>query len=217
MIAELRELEMPDPSQSPGDPDRDPMAQGFNPDSSYALVQRARDGDELALNRLFDRYARRLHVWAHGRLPSWARGPADTGDLVQDTLLQVVRRLDNFVPRHEGAFLAYVRQTLRNNVINRVRSGQRHGCLEPLDSSHISKDPDPFAVTAGVLLEDRYEDALQRLRPEQRQAIIARIELQLPWAEVQAVLGKPSLAATQMYVKRALVKLALEMSHGQQA
>lgn len=217
MIAEPREPEMPVPPLPPGDPDRDPMAEALNPDSSYALVMRAREGDEQALNQLFERYARRLHVWAHGRLPNWARGPADTGDLVQETLLQVVRRLDRFVPRHEGAFLAYVRQTLRNNVINRVRSGQRHGPMEPLDSSYVSKDPDPFAITAGVLLEDRYEDALQRLRPEQRQAIIARIELQLPWAEVQAVLGKPSLAATQMYVKRALVKLALEMSHGQQA
>ncbi len=62
----------------------------------------------------------------------WARGPADTQDVVQDTLLQVVRKLDAFEPRHEGAFLGYVRQTLRNNITDRIRQARRRGPVEPL-------------------------------------------------------------------------------------
>ena len=99
--------------------------QEFEPESSFALVLRARRGDEAALNDLFERYSKRLRVWAHGRLPPWARGPADTQDVVQDTLLQVVRKLDAFEPRHEGAFLGYVRQTLRNNITDRIRQARR--------------------------------------------------------------------------------------------
>lgn len=209
---QIREGEMPSALPPAAEPDRDPTADTLDPESSYSLVLRARRGDEAALNRLFERYAKRLKIWAHGRLPSWARGPGDTFDLVQDTLLQVVRRLDTFVPRHEGAFLAYVRQTLKNNLINRIRTAQRQGHVEPLDQSHMSTEPGPHEHAAAALLLDRYEEALQRLKPAYRQAIIVRVEMRLPWSETQAALGKPSLAAAQMTVSRALVRLAEEMS-----
>ena len=51
--------------------------------SSLILVRRAHDGDQAAVNELFARYLPRLQRWAHGRLPSWARGSLDTHDLVQ--------------------------------------------------------------------------------------------------------------------------------------
>src|SRR6266571_4098151 len=43
-------------------------------ESSFTLVRRAHDGDPTAVNELFVRYLPRLQRWAHGRLPSWARG-----------------------------------------------------------------------------------------------------------------------------------------------
>jgi RNA polymerase sigma-70 factor (ECF subfamily) len=45
-----------------------------------------------------------------------------------------------------------------------------------------------------------------------RKAIIARIELGLPYTDVAQALGKPSVAAAHVAVSRALVKLAKEMS-----
>src|SRR5262245_41015565 len=99
----------------------------IDPESSFVLVLRAKVGDEEALNQLFARYTKKLQVWAHGRLPACARGAGDTQDLVQDTLLQVIRNLDSFHPQHEGAFLGYVRRTLRNGIIDRVRQGERRG------------------------------------------------------------------------------------------
>ena len=59
---------------------------------------------------------------------------------------------------------------------------------------------------------ERYEAALARLRPEDREAIIIRVELGCPYAEVAAALGKPSAAAAHMAVSRALIRLAEEMS-----
>jgi RNA polymerase sigma-70 factor (ECF subfamily) len=185
----------------------------LDPESSFALVRRARDGDEAALNDLFERYSKRLRIWAHGRLPLWARGPADTQDVVQDTLLQVVRKLDQFEPRHEGAFLGYVRQTLRNNITDRIRQAQRRGSSEPLASSKSSPNPSPYDMAEASELMDRYESALEGLKPEQREAIIARIELRLSWPEVAAALNKPSVPAAQMAVRRSLVRLAQDMSH----
>ena len=60
------------------------------------LLDRARAGDNQALDRLFERYLPRLQRWARGRLPVWARDLADTHDLVQDTLLRTFKRIDGF-------------------------------------------------------------------------------------------------------------------------
>jgi RNA polymerase sigma-70 factor (ECF subfamily) len=53
---------------------------------------------------------------------------------------------------------------------------------------------------------------MRRLRDSDRQAIIARVELGLPYAQVAAALGKPNIAATHVAVSRALVRLAKEMA-----
>lgn len=60
----------------------------------------------------------------------------------------------------------------------------------------------------------RYEAALARLEPEEREAIVGRIELGCPYAELAEALGKPSADAARMTVSRALLRLAEEMSRG---
>jgi RNA polymerase sigma-70 factor (ECF subfamily) len=181
--------------------------------SSMDLVTRAKAGDTDALNDLCARYLPKLHRWAHGRLPASARGALDTHDLVQETLTQVVRNLDHFEPRHEGAFQGYVRQALLNRIRDLARRGQRRGTPEALDSTHPAADPSPLEEAIGEEALTRYESALARLRAEDRQAIVARIELGLGYPEIMTILGKPSIPATHMAVSRALVRLAQEMSH----
>jgi RNA polymerase sigma factor (sigma-70 family) len=183
-------------------------------ESSFALVLRARDGDDDALGRLCARYLPRLQRWAHGRLPFWARGGLETQDLAQEALVQAVRHIKTFQPRHEAAFQAYVRQILMNRVRDEIRRGRRHGQAGPLDSAEPANSPSPLEEAIGQETLERYEAALQRLRPEDREAIIARIELRLEYAEVAEALGKPSIAAAHMAVSRALVKLAKEMARG---
>jgi RNA polymerase sigma factor (sigma-70 family) len=202
------QMSLPSPHGAPGQ-------NTVDPESSLALVIRARAGDERALNDLFERYSARLRVWAHGRLPPWARGPADTHDLVQDTLLQVIRKLDTFEPRHEGAFLGYVRMALRNNITDRIRHVRRWGLEEPLATSNASPEPSPYELAVGSELQDRYEAALARLRPDYAEVIFVRIELQSLWPEVAQALNR-SIPAVQMLFRRALVCLAREMSQGQQ-
>ncbi len=191
--------------------------QELDPESSFDLVVRARRGDEAALNDLFERYSKRLRILGPRPSPPWARGPSDTQDVVQDTLLQVIRKLDTFEPRHEGAFLGYVRQTLRNNITDRIRQAQRRGHVEPLESSKSSPAPSPEEDAIAAELMDRYDAALERVKPDQREAIIARIELRLPWPEVATALNKPSVPAAQMAVRRSLVRLAWEMSYERKA
>ena len=78
----------------------------LDPESTFSLIERARGGDEQALERLFARHLKPLQRWASGRLPKWARNLADTDDLVQDTLLKTFKRLESFEPRRVGALQA---------------------------------------------------------------------------------------------------------------
>jgi RNA polymerase sigma-70 factor, ECF subfamily len=183
-----------------------------DPNSSFHLVARAKTGDQLAIELLCSRYLKRLQTWAHGRLPAWARSHVDTQDIAQETLVQVIRRLDQFEPKHEGAFQGYVFRTMINRVLDELRRAQRRPAGEPLDSAHQTAGPSPFELAVADQLRARYESALLRLKETDRAAIVARIELELSWPDVTAALEKPSVAAAQMAVSRALVKLAREMS-----
>jgi len=183
------------------------------PEATIDLVQRARSGDQAALEALFARYEVRLRRWAHGRLPTTARGALETQDLVQETLVRVFQRLPAFEPRHPGAFRDYVWTTLWNRIRDIARSGTRRGPVDVLESDVPASLPSPLEEAIGQQALERYESALERLRPEEREAVIARVELGLSHAEVAEALGKPSAAAAHMAVSRALVRLAEEMAH----
>jgi RNA polymerase sigma-70 factor (ECF subfamily) len=183
-------------------------------ETSFELVVRAREGDRAALDKLIERYRTRLVRWAHGRLPRAARGAYETQDLVQIALTKVYQKIPMFEPRHPGAFKDYVWTTMWNCIRDIARKYQRIGPSEPLDSDIPAYLPSPYEEAMGRETLERYESALERLRPEDREAILARIELGLPYVDVAAALGKKTAAAAQMAVSRALVKLAEEMAHG---
>src|SRR5687768_6490718 len=97
------------------------------PDATMQLLERARAGDDEALERLFAKYLKPLRRWAAGRLPKWARDMADTQDLVQETLLQTFRKIEGFECRGEGALQAYLRQALMNRIRDELRRFDRRG------------------------------------------------------------------------------------------
>src|SRR5262249_33247142 len=131
-----------------------------------------------------------------------------------DTFIQVLQRLHEFAPRHEGAFHGYLRLTLLNRIRDEIRRVRRKTPVVALSADHAASDPSPLEEAIGREALERYESALARLRPEDVEAIILRIEMGYPYAEIAAALEKPSAAAAQMAVSRALVRLAEEMSRG---
>jgi DNA-directed RNA polymerase specialized sigma24 family protein len=118
--------------------------------SSFELLVRAQDGDEAARNELCARYLPKLRRWAHGRLPIWAREHLDTEDIVQDTLLRSVRRLDAFTPQHERAFCAYVCEALRNRLRDALRRAARRPASTAIPDDEPASDPSPLAVRRSV-------------------------------------------------------------------
>ena len=186
-------------------------------ESSFALVERACSGDDRALDQLCARSLPRLQRWAHGRLPVWARDALDTQDLVQETLAHVAARIQRFEPRHKAAFQSYLRQALVNRVRDQIRRVKRRPAGDPLESGHPSDEASPLEAAIGREAVERYEAALQRLKPGDRDAIILRVELGCPLSEVAEALNKPSVGAAHVTVSRALVRLAKEMARNRAA
>ncbi len=180
-------------------------------ESSLDLLERARAGDASALDALMARHLPRLRRWASGRLPRWARDVADTQDLVQDTLLQTFKRIDRFESRGDGALQAYLRQGVLNRIRDEYRRAGRRPAAAELDSQAPDSAASPLEEAIGRQAVERYEAALQRLRAEDREAIIARIEMGFTHEELASLLGKPSANAARMALERALVRLAAEM------
>ena|SRR5215213_8948295 len=175
------------------------------------LLQRARLGDAEALNELFARYLPSLRRWARGRLPRWTRDLRDTEDVVQETLVQTLKHIGSFQPRHEGALQAYLRQALMNRVRDEVRRVGRHGVGTEIQDEHADAGASPLEAAIGQEALGRYETALARLRAEEREVIIARVELGQSYQQIAAGHHKASADAARMAVSRALVRLAEEM------
>ena len=175
------------------------------------MIERARAGDRNALERLFERHLKPLQRWASGRLPKWARDLADTDDVVQDTLVQTFKRIEHFEPRRVGALQAYLRQAVLNRIRNELRRKGREPHATDLDGIDVESFESPLEQAVGREAVERYERALQRLTADEREAIIAKIEMGYTNDELAEVLGKPSPDAARKAAHRALVRLTEEM------
>ncbi len=211
----------PDPESGPRRPrvismsqdDGRPAEGAIDADSSFVLLQRARSGDEDALNRLIERYLPGLRRFATGRLPRDRYDLLDTDDLVQETLMRAVRHLESFEARREGALRAYLRQSLLNRIRDEARRARRRPAPTELPEDAPAAGASPLEEAIGHEAVERYEAALLKLREEDREAIVARIEMGCSYEALAEALEKPSADAARMAVSRALVRLAKEIGH----
>jgi RNA polymerase sigma factor (sigma-70 family) len=207
---------MAEPSRS--SPRRPPAADSSRAssdvESTFSLIDRARAGDSEALERLFARHRKPLQRWASGRLPKWARDISDTEDLVQETLLSTFKRIGDFEPRRVGALQAYLRQALLNRIREELRRKGRQPDHTDLDDIEVDAADSPLEQAIGREAVERYEQALARLEPEEREAIIARVEMGYTYEELAEALGKPTPDAARKAAQRALLRLAEEIKRG---
>ena len=180
-------------------------------DSTFELLERVRHGDRDALDRLVARHVAPLRRWLTGRLPGWARDLADTDDIVQETLLRTFTKIETFENRGVGALQAYLRQAVLNRVRDELRRKGRAPVRVDLEGVALEAAGSPLEEAIGRETVDRYEAALARLKPEERAAIIGRVELDYTYEELAEALAKPSADAARKAAQRALLRLAEEM------
>jgi RNA polymerase sigma-70 factor (ECF subfamily) len=191
------------PSERPGEDD----ATLLSDEPTIELVIKAREGDRMAVEALLQRSIPSLRRFAHGRLPAAARGTLDTGDLVQETVLHVLRRLDTFEPRHVGAMQAYLRQSVINRIRDEVRRIGRHPTPAELPEDLASEMPSPLEEAVRAEAYERYRAVLVQLSPRDREMVVARIEAQWNLGEIAQRFNMRTVDGARMAVTRALRRL----------
>jgi RNA polymerase sigma-70 factor (ECF subfamily) len=177
--------------------------------STMDLLERFKLGDPQAIDLLVERSIPPLQRWARGRLPQWARNLAETQDLVQNALLRALPHLKTFEVRHPGALQAYLRQAVANHIRDEIRKAPRQPGIDVPDVA--DSRPSPLEMAIGRQGVERYEAALAKLRPADREAIVARVELQQSYEEVAIALDKPNANAARVAVARAVKRLIQAM------
>ncbi len=135
-------------------------------------------------------------------------------DVVQETVSNVLRNLAHFESRHQGALQAYLRQSVLNRMAGEARRVARHQPALELHDVHAAPGLSPLEQVIGVEALERYEQALARLPPHYREAIVMRIELQCSYQDVAVALGKANANSARSLVVRALYRLYEEMNGG---
>jgi len=186
------------------------------PDETTRLLAQARAGDRDALEQLFAKHIPLLRRWAAGRLPGWARRGVDTSDVVQDTVIATLSRLDAFEPRGEGTLQAYLRRAVMNAIRSLLRRANSAPQMLELDERAGGVGPSPLDLAVGNEMIARYQVALTRLTDIERDAVVGRVEFGLSYPALAELLDRPSPDAARMIVTRALMKVIRDMERGGQ-
>ena len=127
--------------------------------------------------------------------------------------MHAVEHIDSFKVTGPGGFEAYVRQSVLNRIRDQVRWANRRAGSEVVSENLVDRAPSPLEEAIGADVVRRYEDAMGALSEHERQLLHLRIELDLGYEEIAAMMGSPSVDATRMAIQRALRKLAYTMGH----
>jgi RNA polymerase sigma factor (sigma-70 family) len=121
-------------------------------------------------------------------------------------------RILSRTPSSRRSGTSYLRQGVLNRIRNELRRTGRHPRSSDLDRIEVESADSPLEQAIGREAVERYERALQVLKPDEREVIIARVEMGYTYEEVAEALGKPTPEAARKAARRALERLAQEMA-----
>lgn len=193
-------------------------AGGVPPMETVTLLRRWHAGDQQALAALLERHLAWIHEHVRMRLGPALRQKAESMDLVQDALVDVLRWGPKFTISDDLQFRALLARIVENAIRDQAEhfGAQKRAAAKerglPGDSV-LDLDPPRGAVTrpseAAVRQEGavRIQLALKLLDPEDRQVILLRQEQELSFAAIGELLSISEDAARFRF-NRALPRLA---------
>src|SRR6266545_4974146 len=179
------------------------------PGADAALVRRLRERDRSAWGELYAEFGPRLRRFAY-RLTG---NPHDADDLVQETFVRALPRLDRLDP--ETVELGpYLFTTLRNLFLKSVERGRRSEPMadvpEPTTPAPIEDDPERSTLLHRQQEEVRLANA--KLAPRQRLVLALRELEDRSYAEIGVVVGLKENAVAQL-ISRARASLPEACRH----
>ena len=181
------------------------------------LIAAARAGEGGALDDLFAHYRNYLRVVARASFDGRLRGRVDPSDAVQDALLRAHKGFGQFAGNEEPELLAWLRRILMNCLADLDRRhrqaaardvGRERSLEHAVDhSSRVLQSLIAVDQTTPSRLAERREnavalaDAIERLRPIDREVIVLRSFQDLTWEEVGRRIERTPEAARVLWTR----------------
>lgn len=164
-------------------------------------------GDEAAFEALYDRYSRLLY----SILLSVVKQPPEAQDMLQEVFLHIWRQAKNFDAGRGNVYSWLITMT-RNRAIDRLRSkGYRERQQEAHDDDTMLMLPDsalsPLDSITITEQRERVHDALGKIPPEQRDALMLAYFQGYTQAEIADLLQIP-LGTIKTRMRQGLLKLS---------
>lgn len=184
------------------------------------LLRRCLSGDAAAWEDIVRRYQRRIYNICY----RFAGSAEDADDLTQEVFIKMYKTLNSY-DVERGAFLTWVTTVTRNLLVDHFRKGKHDRLTDSLDAS-LSNEED--SRTLGEQIQDRatlspdeqvrsremgetVHQALQKLSPELREAVILRDLQDMDYKEIAAVLKVPE-GTVKSRINRGRAELARLLS-----
>jgi RNA polymerase sigma-70 factor, ECF subfamily len=187
--------------------------------SESELLPQAAAGDQAALSELFSRYRERLKRMIHLRLSRRLQGRVDDSDVLQEALIDVARRLPEYVHDPKLPFFLWLRhmaglklvEVHRRHLGTQARDADREislhrGGLPEADSISLAAQllgqlstPSQAAIKAEQRI--MVQEALTAMDPTDREVLALKHFEQLSTSEIAEVLGMSKAGAGSRYLR----------------
>jgi RNA polymerase sigma-70 factor, ECF subfamily len=163
------------------------------------LVRRCVGGDTSAWEEIVQRHHRRIYNICY----RFSGNSDDAQDLTQEVFIKMYRTLNSY-DSGKGAFMTWVTTMTRNLLVDHFRKGKQDRITDSLDaapSEHEDAMPlsdriadpglPPDARVQSRETQETVHQALQKLSPELREAVVLRDLQDMDYREIASALKVP--------------------------
>jgi RNA polymerase sigma-70 factor (ECF subfamily) len=184
-----------------------------------ALVRRCIAGDSAAWEEIVRNHNRRVYNICY----RFTNSADDAEDLAQEVFIKVYRTLKSY-DLEKGAFTTWLTTVTRNLLVDHFRRSKQDRMTDSMDASPLSEEDSP---TLGDTIQDTsatpdetyaakqrqklVQDALQKLSPDLREAVILRDLQDMDYKEIAAALKVPE-GTVKSRINRGRTELARILS-----
>jgi RNA polymerase sigma-70 factor, ECF subfamily len=163
------------------------------------LVRRCIAGDAAAWEEIVQRYHRRIYNICY----RFTGSGTDADDLTQEVFIKMYRTLNSY-DAERGAFMTWVTTVTRNLLVDHFRKSRQERLTDSLDTPASAQEdvmplseripdrgPAPDSKVQSQETAEAVHQALQKLSPELREAVILRDLQDMDYREIATVLRVP--------------------------
>jgi RNA polymerase sigma-70 factor, ECF subfamily len=183
------------------------------------LVRRCLAGDNSAWEEIVRAHNRRIYNLCY----RFTNSAEDAQDLTQDVFIRVYRTLASYDVQ-KGAFITWLTTLTRNLLVDHFRRSKQERVTDSIDAKLGEEEdslslsdrlqdpgPSPDARLAGKETQKLVQQALARISPDLREAVILRDLQDLDYKEIAQVLRVPE-GTVKSRINRGRMELARLLS-----